>query len=129
MEQLDESLINQASLKGLFDLLTDIGSTFVKSARYALTFAPKTGRNFRSRLVFRLLAQRNLVKAVAVVVNPNWVLADDANELAMMTYAWKLALDLGVWTVVGHHKWKLASHVLQLLFSDGASNNHIVRLG
>ena len=69
-----------------------------------------------------------MVKAVAVVVNTDRDLADDACELAMVADAGELALDVGIRAVVGHHKWKLATHVLQLLFANGASDDNIVTL-
>ena len=69
-----------------------------------------------------------MVKAVAVVVNTDRNLADDACKLAVVSDTGELALDVGIRAVVGHHKWKLATHVLQLLFANGASNDNIVTL-
>ena len=69
-----------------------------------------------------------MVKAVAVVVDTDRDLAYDARELAVVADAGQLALDVGIWAVVGHYKWKLATHILQLLFANSASDDDIATL-
>ena len=69
-----------------------------------------------------------MVKAVAVVIDTDRDLADDACELAMVADAGELALDVGIRAVVGHHKWKLAAHILRILFANGSSDDDIVTL-
>ena len=69
-----------------------------------------------------------MVKAVAVVVNTDRNLADDACELAVVSDTGELALDVSIRLVVSHYKWKLATHILQLLFANGASDDDIIAL-
>ena len=69
-----------------------------------------------------------MVKAVAVVVDTDRDLADDACELAVVADAGELALDFCIRAVVSHYKWKLATHILQLLFANVAGDHNIVTL-
>lgn len=73
LKQLNKAIIDQARLSlAAFGLLKSLWGFLVKSARYTLIFAP----NCRGGLGvgFRFLSERNLVNAVAILVDADRVL-------------------------------------------------------
>lgn len=125
LKQLNKAIIDQASLDLVsFGLFMRILGIFVKSARYALVFAPNCRRGLRVRL--RLLVESNLVNAVAIVVDTNRVVGRDADEFAVVPHAWHLALDHGVRGVLCNNKWKLAADIFKLLLGGVVGDQDIV---
>ena len=58
-----------------------------------------------------------MVKAVAVIVDADRLLARDAHELPVVSHAGQHAFDRSIWAVVCHYKRKLATHVSELLLA------------